>query len=141
MQSIDLSSLPSLMSMNERELLLQSSNKVEGDAIEIGSWMGASTIIIASGLKSGKIYAVDPHKGTTAHKANAVKDTFKIFTENINKFSVSDKVIPIRKTSKEAFESWNGKKFGMVFIDGNHEYAKYDIENWMKFLNDKGLVQ
>jgi predicted O-methyltransferase YrrM len=104
--------------------------------------MGASTVIIASGLKDGKVYAVDPHKGTTAHKANAIEDTFKIFIENINKFAVSDKVIPIRKTSKEAFESWGGKKLGMVFIDGNHdyEYARYDIENWMKFLNDKGIL-
>jgi predicted O-methyltransferase YrrM len=128
--------------MNERILLLESSKRVEGDAIEIGSWMGASTIIIASGLKSGKIYAVDPHKGTTAHDSNAVKDTFEIFTDNIKKYSVHDKVIPIRKTSREAFESWNGEKLGMVFIDGNHdyEYAKYDIENWMKFLDDNGLL-
>jgi predicted O-methyltransferase YrrM len=142
MQNIDLSSLPSLMSMKERELLFKSSNKVEGNAIEIGSWMGASTIIIASGLRNGKIYAVDPHKGTTAHDANSVKDTFQIFTDNIKKFSVSDKVIPIRKTSEEAFESWNGEKLGMVFVDGNHEYmhAKYDIENWMKFLKNDGIL-
>jgi hypothetical protein len=55
---------------------------------------------------------------------------------------VEKKVVPIRKTSKEAFESWDGKKMGMVYIDGNHEYehAKYDIEHWWKFLKKGGFL-
>lgn len=139
---VDFDSLPSLMSRKEMLLLHETAGKVEGNVIEVGSWKGGSTILIASKIKNGKVYAIDPHKNTTAHEANEVEDTFKIFLENIEKFGISNKVVPIRKTSKEAFESWGNNEVAMVFIDGNHEYehARYDIEKWMKFLKKGGLL-
>ena len=47
---------------------LARSSKTKGVIVEIGSWKGKSTIWLAKGAKAGnknKVYAVDPHRGTT----------------------------------------------------------------------------
>jgi len=71
--------------MSERELALlhEIAKSTEGDVIEIGSWKGGSTVVIASGLKSGKVYAIDPHRGTSAHKSNLIEDKFVEFMNNL----------------------------------------------------------
>lgn len=139
---IDFSVVPALMSKRELPALYKIAETIDGNVIEVGSWKGGSTIVIASGLKSGKIYAIDPHKNTTAHEANKVSDTYSEFLENLKKFNVTDKVIPIRKTSEEAFRSWDKGNVEMVYIDGNHdyEYAKYDIESWLNHLKKGGIL-
>ena len=52
------------------------------------------------------------------------------------------KVIPIRKTSEEAFNAWGKRKVGMILIDGYHlyEYVKYDIEHWSRVLKKEGIL-
>jgi len=139
---VDFDLVPSLMSKREKQLLYETARATDGDAVEVGSWMGGSTIIIATGLKNGKVYAIDPHKDTTSHRAGKVEDTFRIFKKNIKNFGVDNKIIPVHKTSKEAFDSWEGKKVGMLFIDGDHSYSgvRYDIESWMRFLKSNGFL-
>jgi predicted O-methyltransferase YrrM len=61
------------LSDNEGELLfnLAKNCKGEGKIVEIGSWKGKSTVWLASGSKSGKnvkVYAIDPHTGSSEHK-------------------------------------------------------------------------
>src|SRR5688572_9001402 len=43
---------------------IASSLPLEAKIVEIGSWKGKSTYCLAKGLKSGKIYAIDPFDAT-----------------------------------------------------------------------------
>lgn len=103
--------------------------------VEIGSWKGKSTVWLAKGSKDGKgikIYAIDPHKGSSEHRKWYGKVwTFEEFKENIKKARVDDVVVPIVKTSEETVRNWD-KLVELLFIDGAHEYelVKQDFLLW-----------
>ena len=107
--------------------------KGKGVIVEIGSWKGKSTICLAKGTKAGnnlKVYAIDQQYAT-----------LKQFKYNINKEKVDDLIIPIVKTSKEAFTNFN-KSIELVFIDGNHDYqfVKIDFRLWHSKLINGGIM-
>ena len=116
-----------------------------GNIVEIGSWKGRSTICFGLGSKDGnraKIYAIDPHTGSSEHKKMFGKiDTYREFLENIKKAGVSDLVIPIKKTSGEAVKNFD-KKVDFILVDGAHEYefVKKDYELWFPKLRNGGLI-
>lgn len=139
----DLQRVEGLLTENEKKLLYELAKKCDGNIVEIGSWKGLSTLCLAFGLKNGyKIYSIDPHEMGIEHKREKIKNSYKYFITNIKKFGVSKKVIPIVKTSKDAFENWNFGKIKLLWIDGNHnyEYVKYDVENWSKILEKNGIL-
>ena len=137
----DIRTLPAVMTQSERATLFRYAQECNGDAIEIGSWLGGSTIIIAKALKNGKVFAIDPHKNGMEHNEWKIKDTFNEFTLNIRKAGIADNVIAIRKTSEKALEGWNHKA-GLIFIDGSHKYedVKFDLHNWRNFLTEGGFM-
>lgn len=123
-----------------RELFKWASS-VEGNAIEIGSFYGRSTVVIAAGLKvgsRGKVFAIDPHKNRYG--------SFEKCVNNINQSGFSDHVEIVRgksedvlksKTPKELFQS----NIGLLFIDGNHTYEGIKIDlQWIKLVNRGGVI-
>jgi predicted O-methyltransferase YrrM len=117
-----------------------------GVIVEIGSWKGKSTIWLGRGSKDGnnvKIYAVDPHTGSSEHKKN--KDdkiwTFEEFKDNMRNAIVDDLIVPIVKTSEEAAKGWN-TPVEVLFIDGAHEYdlVKKDFLLWIPHLINGGII-
>ncbi|MBI2558015.1 class I SAM-dependent methyltransferase [Candidatus Woesearchaeota archaeon] len=117
----------------------------KGVVVEIGSWQGKSTIWLAKGSKKGnnvKIYAIDPHTGSSEHKEAYGKVwTFNNFKKNINKANVEDIVVPILKYSDKAAKTFN-KPVELIFIDGSHEYdlVKLDFELWFPKVIDGGII-
>ena len=89
--------------------------------VEIGSWKGLSTIQLARGAKV-PVYSIDPHKDTTLHKQLGVKDTFSIFSKNISKAGLVDKIHPLRMSSLEAAKKYPTLEFDVLFVDGDHDY-------------------
>ncbi len=144
-----LKDIPGWLSENEGRLLTNLAAGLPKDAVivEIGSFQGKSTVFLGLGLKSGKIYAIDPHKGQThATKRGStpfgiVRPTYFAFLKNLRMFGVEDKVVPIQKTSKAANKNWL-KKIDLLHVDGLHEYefAKKDLQLWLPFLEDGGVV-
>ena len=92
--------------------------KSENIIIEIGSWKGKSTICLGNGSKNGnksKIFAIDPHTGSSEHKKIFNKvDTFNNFKENIKKAGINNLIYPIRETSQSAVKYFN-KNIGLYF--------------------------
>lgn len=130
----------------EGELLynLAKNCKGRGVIVEIGSWMGKSTIWLGLGSKAGKkvkVYAVDPHARGFEHKKFSVGSTFREFKKNIDGAGVDDVVVPIISTSEEASKKFR-KPVELVFIDGAHEYehVKKDFELWFPKVIDGGIV-
>jgi predicted O-methyltransferase YrrM len=107
-----------------------------GAIVEIGSWKGKSTIWLAHGVKSKnnntKVYAIDPHTGSSEHKVAQKRVwTFLEFKENIKRANVDDVVVPLVKTSEAAANDFS-EPVELIFIDGAHEYefVKQDFNLW-----------
>ena len=142
-ESIKLGQIPSLMAKKELFTLYETSKLSKGNAVEIGSWIGGSTIVMARGMGNNRIvYAVDPFMNTQAHRNNQVDDTFDMFRNNIRKFGVENQIVVIKKMSDEAAKSWKNGNVGMLCIDGDHEYdgAMADVKNWIKYLDKDGFL-
>jgi len=70
--------------------------------VEIGSWKGRSTIVLAAGARAGAggpVYAVDPHQGLPQRGG---EPTFAAFQANIAAAGVADLVRPLQQCSAES---------------------------------------
>ncbi len=116
-----------------------------GVIVEIGSWKGKSTVWLAKGSKYGKrvkVYAIDPHKGSTEHKNKYGNVwTFPEFMKNIKKARVNDLIVPVIKSSIEAVKNWK-KPIELLFIDGAHEEfaVNLDFKLWYPHLINGGII-
>jgi predicted O-methyltransferase YrrM len=135
------------LSHEEGELLNNAAKSCtgKGTIVEIGSWKGKSTIWMGHGSKNGsgvRIFAIDPHTGTTNQKEIlGTIWTFEEFKNNIKNASVDDLVTPIVKTSEEAARDFSDP-VELVFIDGDHDYkfVKADFDLWFPKLINGGLM-
>lgn len=91
--------------------------------VEIGSWKGKSTCLLAlASPDSCKVYAIDPHIGSHEHKELFGEvDTFQDFLDNLAEAKVSDRVESIRKYSREAVDLVP-REIDFLWIDGSHDY-------------------
>jgi predicted O-methyltransferase YrrM len=114
--------------------------------VEIGSYCGRSTIVLASVLKhyrpDGRMYAVDPHTGTVGGSDQGISGTgptFDRFRANIEAAGVSGVVEPIVQYSWEV--AWSGP-IDLLFVDGLHAYADVarDFNTFRAFLKPGSLV-
>jgi hypothetical protein len=108
-------------------------NKLAGDIIEIGAFMGGGTAKLAIfGQKYGKkVYAIDifdPRSDKTPDK-NGVKmcDIYEAFLQGRSQLEVYqqaihrfDNIVTIDMDSKKV-SFYKGQKFAFGFIDGNHQ--------------------
>jgi predicted O-methyltransferase YrrM len=98
--------------------------------VEIGSWQGKSTFCLAKGLRSGKIYAIDPFNADagfdmqSSEVYTALKgtgDLLAIFNGNMKNF-IAAKNIVVKKGYSEQFAN-DFDFIDFLFIDGDHSIA------------------
>lgn len=146
-------------SFPERGFLFQLANDLNSEAVvvEIGSWMGASTCFIASGLryKNSKVYAVDNFQGLSTcgedaswynrhFKQLGTHSTLEIFQRNFHELGLEQRAQPVVSDSIAAvakLESLRGR-VDFIFIDGDHSYdaCKADIEAWAPMVRKGGVM-
>lgn len=120
-------------------------NDTAGRIVEIGSFLGKSSYWLAKGAQErngAKVFCVDTFKGSKEHQEKLKgSSTFAVFEANLRKAGVFDWVLPIQKSSEEAFESFR-ERINLLFIDGSHEYhdVKADLLNWEQYLVKGGIV-
>ncbi|MFA7218508.1 MAG: class I SAM-dependent methyltransferase [Dehalococcoidales bacterium] len=136
--------IPSAHSIGNNQIraLFRWARVCDGNAVEIGSFYGRSTAVIAHGLKiaenGGKVFAVDPHASRVSR--------FDFFLENLKKSGIRDRVIPVRERSeivlkqrqpKELFDT----KIGLLFIDGQHTYEQLKMDlGWVDLVYRGGVI-
>ncbi|GIU84162.1 MAG: hypothetical protein KatS3mg008_0937 [Acidimicrobiales bacterium] len=111
----------------------------EGDRIvEIGSFQGRSTIVLAGAAQEGvEVIAIDAHFGTDrgpqeiVGKHKEAQDDRRRFLENLERTGLRDRVTYRRQWSQEALEYVRGD-VDLLYIDGAHRYvpARDDIRRW-----------
>jgi len=120
----------------------------KGKIVEIGTWQGKSTCVLAKGAKDGrreKVYTIDHHKGSPEHHEAGVMPiegtTLLRFRNHMKAFNFEDYVIPIISTSEEAAKKWK-EPIRFLFIDGDHSYpaVKQDFLMWSKFVVKNGII-
>lgn len=106
--------------------------------VEIGSFRGRSTIVLARAAPAGvRIVAIDPHAGNDrgpqelsgfVRQAEADHDAF---LANLAAAGVTDRVRHVREFSNAAHRDVDGT-IAVLFVDGAHRYApaRADIRDW-----------
>ena len=120
-----------------------------GTYVEIGAWMGKSTIYLAQKLKDlnseAKFYTVDNFLGSAEHQAELQrldKSLLSIYQANLDACGVTGYVNTLVMSSVEAAATFKDRSVDFVFIDGSHAYedVKADIEAWLPKIKPGGLL-
>ena len=106
--------------------------------VEIGSYRGRSTIVLARGA-AGRVdlVAIDPHAGNDRGpqqirgSADEGQREHEAFIANLRRAGVLELVRHVRRPSQEALDSV-GPAVDLLYIDGAHRYrpARDDIVRW-----------
>lgn len=121
----------------------------QGDTIvEIGSFRGRSTIVLASAAPLGvQIVAIDPHAGNDrgpqeidGFEAAAAND-HDVFNANLATAGVAERVQHIRSFSDAAHDQVVGD-LAVLYVDGAHRYApaRSDIREWGRRVGPGGTL-
>ena len=119
-----------------------------GSIVEIGSFRGRSTIVLASAAPpDARIIAIDPHAGNDrgpqeidGYQDEASND-HAVFLANLERAGVADRVGHLRMFSDEALGHVDGP-VDVLYIDGAHRYAPAlaDIRSWGDRVADGGTM-
>ena len=119
---------------------------MEGDILEIGSFKGKSTIILAKATEAAghaKIYACDPLSlSCSTDPTDAVKEELpEIFYNNLQAYGVQARVEFFQMRSDKLAETWN-KPLKILWIDGDHTYTGVlnDLTLFEKHLKPGAIV-
>jgi predicted O-methyltransferase YrrM len=144
-----------LKDLEAQELyLLARDQEMRGNILEVGCWVGRSTICLALGIKEAgrgeKVYTIDSFEGSDEHLADpnlreliARGEIERMFRLNIARFEVEDVVHLIKMRSRYALPlcgQW--KPIRLAFVDGSHQYedALYDITQCSHLLDANGVI-
>ena len=137
-----ISRIPTSLSDLEKWTLFNSAQGLQAGAVavEIGSYLGASSCYLAEGLRKrgGKLYCVD----TWANDAmtEGARDTYGEFAANTGQYGAA--IVPLRGRSVEIAHDFH-HPVDLLFVDGDHSYdaVRDDLNAWLpKVRASGGLV-
>lgn len=110
-----------------------------GHIVEIGSYLGRSTIVMAfAGRDAGSppVVAVDPHTRALGYEGEKPFDTRAQFEANVERAGLADAIRLEHTTSVEGAARWNGEPVRLLFVDGWHsrEAVLEDVHAWQPYL-------
>ena len=128
------------MSPDQAERLYRAaaSTRAGDQIVEIGSFQGRSTIVLAYGAPTGvAVVAIDPHAGNDRGPqeiegyAQQAAGDHEQFNANLAAAGVADRVRHVRQFSDTAHSEVEGL-IDVLYIDGAHRYtpARADIVDW-----------
>jgi predicted O-methyltransferase YrrM len=140
--------VPGHLGENEARFLglLAACIPIEGAIVEIGSFKGRSTVMLAKvaahyGL--GPVVAIDPHNSPILldRHADPAVSSYYDFLESIRAADLSNQVEPHLAYSTDVARSWN-RPIRLLWIDGDHSYegAKKDLDGFVHHLVPLGVV-
>lgn len=133
---------------NQRTWLYNAAAAVKRPAViaELGAWKGKSTIILGWGSKSAgraSVYSIDPHAATPLYwieHGGIPVSTWEQHQANIIAAGVADVVIPIRDDCEAVLSYMHTRNIGLLFIDGDHDFAARDAAHWWPLVAPGGWL-
>ena len=124
----------------KKELLtLASSLRPNSVIVEIGSYLGASSVFLAKAVSSQntKVYCIDTWENQGM--SEGPRDTYEEFINNSAKYA--DVIVPLRGFSSVIATDFN-EEIDMIFFDGDHSFDGVfsDIKLWLPKMKQKGIV-
>jgi predicted O-methyltransferase YrrM len=126
--------------------LLGAAPTAAGDILEIGSFKGKSTILLARSAAfagAGRVVAVDPLiLPSVTDPRDADPATLPaLFRENLRANGVADQVDFHQMTSRELGTTWD-RPIRLLWIDGDHTWdgARLDFDTFARFVPPGGIV-
>jgi predicted O-methyltransferase YrrM len=128
------------------------------DVLEIGSWVGASTVTWALALqdlgREGRITCIDlwnPYIDleidTESHylemdRAARTGDAFKLFLHNINSCGIAHMIEYVVGDSRDILSTFTPETFDIIYIDGFHVYhaMRTDIQSAKSLVKQQGIM-
>ena len=140
--------VPGHLQENEARFLgvLAAITPAQGAIVEIGSYRGRSTVMLAKvaahyGL--GPVVAIDPHNSPVLVNLDGSNDksSYEDFLHAIRHAGIAEHVEPHRAYSKDVSAGWN-RPIRLLWIDGDHSYpgAKADFDGFLPHLQPNGVV-
>jgi predicted O-methyltransferase YrrM len=110
--------------------------------IEIGSFVGESTVLFAQSFK--EVIAIDPFlEGYDDKDPTSYLFEFdNVYQTYLDRITVYSNIQTIVDTSDNAVKELVGKQFDFVYIDGLHTYegVKTDIVNYLPLVKTGGVI-
>ncbi len=140
--------VPGFLGENEARLLglLAACIPARGAIVEIGSFKGRSTVmlaLVAAHYGLGPVVSIDPHTHnlTTGADNLALPSTYEEFKASLAKAGVGQHVEVHKALSTEVSPDWK-RAIRFLWIDGDHTYdgAKADFGGFSPFLASGGVV-
>jgi predicted O-methyltransferase YrrM len=119
----------------QADRLAACASRASGTVVEIGSFRGRSTVVLARAAES--VVAIDPHAGGDRGPQEIAPDAalgeadYEAFHANLAAAGVAGRVRHVRKPSADAHVDVTGQ-IAMLFVDGAHRFgpARDDIAHW-----------
>jgi predicted O-methyltransferase YrrM len=134
--------IPTLTSRQELHALYYLARNCSpgSSALEIGSYLGASTCYLAAGMAkvNGQLFCVDTWQNETM--PDGMRDTLAEFMENTRGAQPWLKIV--RKRSEQLIEADVAIPLDLVFIDGDHSYQAVhtDFQRTSPWLSREGTI-
>lgn len=122
---------------------------LNGVIVEIGCYGGLSTSYLYTGAapKKGTIYAVDPFDSNLEKQSQLTDHCVSLEAKpskaqvrrRLDAIGARDSVELIEGFSQDVAKTWT-RKIDFLWIDGNHDQAWQDYQDWSKFLNPGARV-
>ena len=122
----------------------------ESTMIEIGSYMGESTLLFASTGLFNKVYAIDPFEIGEEFNTFLEQDSVKLdypvtgfiekeFKTNTRYFNFIEH---LNEYSYNVADSFNNRSIDFIYIDGDHSYdsVKKDLELYLPKMKEGGVI-
>ncbi len=126
--------------------LLAACVPAKGAIVEIGSFKGRSTVMlakVASHYSFGPVVAIDPHNSPILldRQANPNASSYAAFLDSIGAAGLTAHVEPHVGYSADVASSWD-RPVRLLWIDGDHSYAgaKTDLDGFLPHLAALGVV-
>jgi predicted O-methyltransferase YrrM len=148
----DMKFIPGMISDEQAKVLiiLSLTAQQNGDIVEIGSWLGKSTVFLAKGCQisgMGRVFAIDTFKGNPGKESmysaplKFGESIYTRFRNNVKKAGLEGYVKSFRMTSISARKKLKTKA-RLIYIDARHDYlyVSQDISLWSELLVPGGFI-
>ncbi len=124
------------------DLIKELGDNSEKTMIEIGSFVGESTVLFAQSFK--KVIAIDPFLADydPADPTSYLFEFKNVFQTYLDRTGDHQNIQTIVSTSDNAVEKLGGLKYDFIYLDGLHTYegVKTDIINYLPLVKDGGVI-